>query len=105
MTEIVLLDGTEERAAEIEAFKGEFLRYAAMPDLTKPCPLGRLLKDFNGVKLRQETWQVVDEAMSDRPEFTRRAMELLCELAQYDKRARSLLDDMAAHWAELRCDL
>lgn len=108
MDSIVMLEGPDTRAAEIEAFRAEFLRYAAMPDLSVPCPVGKLKRQFDGTNLRQTIWQVVADAMDDKPEFTRRAMELLCRLSKghYEPpQAIELLDDMAEHWAELRCDL
>jgi hypothetical protein len=106
---IVMMEGPDQRAAEIDAFKAEFLRYAAMPDLSQPCPVGRLIGDRGRVGLaREPIWHVVGDAMVDKADFTRRAMELLCGLAQsrYEPaKAAALLSDMAEHWAELRCDL
>lgn len=108
MTEIVMLDGPETRAAEIEAFRTEFLRYAAMPDLSVPCPVGKLTTSCYGTKSRQFVWEVIADAMDDKPEFTRRAVELLCLMAQgywRSKESADLLNDMAEHWAEFRCEL
>jgi hypothetical protein len=103
---IVMLEGPDQRAQELDAFKSEFLRYASQPDLSQPCLVGRLMTDFNGGKLRQHTWQVVADAMTERDEFMRRAIKFLCEQARYgDTTASRLLSDMAEHWAELRCDL
>jgi hypothetical protein len=101
---IVMLEGPDQRAAEISAFKSEFLRYAAMPDLSQPCPVGRLMTDYDGRKMRQYTWQVVADAMSEQNDFTRRAVVFLCQNT-YHPDAAELLSDMAEHWAELRCDL
>jgi hypothetical protein len=109
MNELVMLDGPETRAAEIEAFKAEFLRYAAMPDLSRPCPVGQLTGDrMRGDLARQQIWQVVADAMSDKDSFTRRAVVILCNVAvdmRQEQAAKELLNDMAEHWADLRCDL
>jgi hypothetical protein len=108
MDSLVMLDGPEARAAEISAFRDEFLRYAAMPDLSQPCPVGRLVgaPGWTSRDMRRSTiWETVAEAMSDKDEFTRRAMVYLCKQAAWDKDAKALLSDMAEHWAELRCDL
>jgi hypothetical protein len=102
---LVMLDGPEARAAEISAFRGEFLRYAAMPDLTAPCPVGRRFPNARHDLVRQTHWQVVADAMSDKDDFTRRAVEILCDLAKWHEPSQALLSDMAEHWAELRCDL
>jgi hypothetical protein len=104
MDALVMLDGPDQRAAEIEAFKAEFLRYAAMPDLSQPCPVGRLITSFDGWKLRQHTWQVVADTLTDKDDFMRRAVVFLCQNT-YHPDAAALLSDMAEHWAELRCDL
>lgn len=108
MTEIVMLDGPETRAAEIEAFRTEFLRYAAMPDLSQPCPVGRLVAAnswMDADKRREAIWEIVADAMSEKDDFTRRAMEILCEYGRFDAKARALLVDMAQHWAEQRSEL
>lgn len=108
MDSIVMLEGPDTRAAEIEAFKAEFLRYASMVDLSQPCPVGVLMTNRNGDKVRPAIWQVVADAMDDKDDFTRQAMELLCCVAQgyyVSTEAKALLSDMAEHWAELRCDL
>lgn len=108
MTEIVMLDGPETRAAEIEAFRTEFLRYAEMDNLSQPCPVGKLRQDFTGIKFRQTVWQVIADAMTEKDDFTRRAMELLCKSAAgfyCTQEAADLLRDMAEHWAEFRCEL
>jgi hypothetical protein len=105
---LVMLDGPEARAAEISAFRDEFLRYAAMPDLTAPCPVGRLIGTVgwpSGTIRRAAIWEVVADPLSDKDDFTRRAVEYLCKQAAWDKDAKALLSDMAEHWAELRCDL
>jgi hypothetical protein len=107
MDALVMLDGPEARAAEISAFRDEFLRYAAMPDLSQPCPVGRLVSWELGGPRREQIWEMVADAM-ERPDFTRRAMELLCKVANgwyASAEASELLSDMAEHWAELRCDL
>jgi hypothetical protein len=105
MDALVMLDGPDQRAAEIDAFKAEFLRYAAMPDLSRPCPVGRLIPGNRNQLARQTSWEVVADAMSDKDAFTRRAVEILCELAKWHEPSQALLSDMAEHWAELRCDL
>jgi hypothetical protein len=102
---IVMLEGPDQRAAEIDCFKAEFLRYAAMPDLSQPCPVGRLMTDYDGRKMRQYTWQVVADASAEKDEFVRRSIEILCDLAKWHEPSQTLLNDMAEHWAELRCDL
>jgi hypothetical protein len=105
MTALVMLDGPEARAVEIDCFKSEFLRYAAMPDLSQPCPVGRLVTWEMGGPRRERIYEMVADAMSEKEDFTRRAMEYLCSVAAWDKDAKTLLSDMAQHWAELRCDL
>jgi hypothetical protein len=106
MNALVLLDGPEQRAAEIEAFKSEFLRYAAMSDLSQPCPVGRLVTWEQPCEPRRELiWETVNDAIADKPDFMRRAVEILCDLAKWHEPSQTLLSDMAEHWAELRCDL
>jgi hypothetical protein len=103
MNAIVMLEGPYTRDAEIEAFKREFLRYAEMPDIYQPCPVGRLT-----VNRRQTVAEVVFDAMTESRDFESRAMELLCKMANgwyVTTEAAALLSDMAEHWAELRCDL
>jgi type IV secretory pathway VirJ component len=105
---IVMLEGPDQRAQEIECFKAEFLRYAAMPDLSQPCPVGRLVGTggwLAATMRREAIWETVADAMSEKDDFTRRAMVYLCKQAAWDKDAKALLSDMAEHWAELRCDL
>jgi hypothetical protein len=103
---LVMLDGPEARAQEIEAFKSEFLRYAAMPDLSQPCPVGRLVTWEQPCEPRRELiWETVNDAIADKPDFMRRAVEILCDLAKWHEPSQALLSDMAEHWAELRCDL
>jgi hypothetical protein len=104
---LVMLDGPEARAAEISAFRDEFLRYAAMPDLSQPCLIGRVVCDdwMQSTTRREVIWETVADAMADKEGFTRRAVEYLCKQAAWDKDAKALLSDMASHWAELRCDL
>jgi hypothetical protein len=100
---IVMLEGPDQRAAETDAFKREFLRYAEMDVLSQPCPVGRL----SGGR-RQTISEVVFDAMTEKQEFESRAVALLCRLAKghYEvHQAGELLSDMAEHWAELRCDL
>jgi hypothetical protein len=108
MDAIVMLDGPYTRAAETDAFKREFLRYAEMADLSQPCPVGRLVPNARHEMARQTVAEVVFDAMTEKREFERRAVEILCDLANGAIRpsdARELLSDMAEHWAELRCDL
>jgi hypothetical protein len=105
---LVMLDGPETRAAEINAFRDEFLRYAAMQDLSQPCLIGRVVCDdwMTSTTRREAVWETVADAMSEKPDFTHRAMRLLCGYARFgDAQAAALLSDMAEHWAELRCDL
>jgi hypothetical protein len=99
------LDETACRQNEIDAFRREFLRYAAMDDLSQPCPIGRLMVDFDGSKLRESVWQVVADAMSEKREFIRRSTEYLCKRASWDADAKALLLDLAEHWAEQRSEL
>jgi hypothetical protein len=104
MNAIVMLEGPDQRAQEMDAFTREFLRYAAMDDLSQPCPVGRLIGAPD--KAREPIWHVVADAMIDKADFTHRAMRLLCGYAKFgDPKAAALLSDMAEHWAELRCDL
>jgi hypothetical protein len=106
---IVMLEGPDQRAAEISAFKSEFLRYASQPDLSQPCPIGRLVTwELHGGPRREAIWETVNDAIADKPDFMRRAVEFICAQARFNPEAnaaRELLSDMAEHWAELRCDL
>ena len=104
---IQFLDGPDTRAEEVAIFKREFLRYAAMPDLTQPCPVGRLVMDFAQQTRRQTVWQVIADEL-DRPDYNRRAVELLCRLAQGHyptKEAAALLEEMAESWADSRSEM
>lgn len=107
MTEIVMLDGPDTRAQEVEVFREDFLRLAAQPDLTKPSPVGRLVggQPLAGTKRHQMIWEIVADAMTDKDDFTHRAMVILCDMAKWHDEAKALLSDMAQHWAEQRSEL
>lgn len=103
---------TEEqamRAAEVAAFKSEFLRYAAMEDLNQPCPIGRLTKDsyLESDKRRQTIAEVIFDALDDR-DYVARMVSALCKLAKGFspcKEAHDLLTEAAASWADARVDV
>jgi hypothetical protein len=102
---IVMLEGPDQRAQELDAFKSEFLRYASQPDLSQPCPIGRLVTWEMGETRRELIWETVNDAIADKADFMRRTVEILCDLAKWHEPSQTLLSDMAEHWAELRCDL
>jgi hypothetical protein len=109
MTEIVYVDESEAvRAAEVESFKREFLRYAAMEDLSQPCPIGRLTRGTDGSQRRQTISEVVLDAIDSRVEYGERLAWILCKSAElhfYGHEARELLNEAASSWADARVDV
>jgi hypothetical protein len=110
MNEIVYVDESEAvRAAEVESFKREFLRYAAMEDLSQPCPIGRRAFD---PQRRETVVEVVADGLDDANALDR-AIAILCRLAQGNPdeyhllhvAARVLLNEAASSWADARVDV
>jgi hypothetical protein len=110
MTAIVYVDESEAvRAAEVESFKREFLRYAAMEDLSQPCPIGRLtVSAHSDTPRRQTIAEVVLDAIDSRFEYGDRLALLLCRSAKgyrEHEAAETLLADAASSWADARVDV
>jgi hypothetical protein len=111
MNYITDLDEAECRAQEVAAFRSEFLRYAAMDNLRKPCPIGSLVSDSRlpdmTAKRRQTIAELIGSEMDYGDNLTR-AVEILCKLAQGftpAAEAHQLLIDLADGWADKRSDL
>jgi hypothetical protein len=107
------LDEVEARLREVEAFRSEFLRYAAMDDLRQPCPIGEMTGDYRFTvggtlgKRRQTIAEVIGSEMDYGDNLTR-AVEILCKLAQGFSpvaEAHALMLEMASSWADKRSDL
>ena len=113
MTAIFELDEAEIRAREVDAFRSEFLRYAAMSDLRQPCPIGDMTGDYRLAlggtlgKRRQTIAEVIGSEMDYGDNLTR-AVEILCKLAQGFSpvaEAHTLICDLASSWADKRSEL
>lgn len=102
------LDETEARAVEVEAFRREFLRYAAQEDLTQPCPVGRMVGGtYAGTGKRRESiaemlaYDLEGKALAE-------AVTLLCKASKGEDiqaEACNLLVKLANSWAESRSEL
>jgi hypothetical protein len=107
---IVMLEGPDQRAAEIDAHKTAFLRYAQMEDLSQPCPAGRMRHDFRlgpNQMRRQTIAEVIGDDL-DYPAHLNAVVSILCRAAKGENvytAATELLLKLADGWAELRCDL
>jgi hypothetical protein len=102
------LDETEARALEVDAFRSEFLRYAAMDNLRQPCPIGGLKAVIGLTERRRETIAEMIGSEMDYGDNLTRAVEIICKLARYSyepEEAHKLLTDMASAWADKRSEL
>jgi hypothetical protein len=108
MNAIFELDEAEVRAREVDAFRSEFLRYAAMDDLRQPCPIGSMVTDRNLPSKRRQTIAETIGGEMDYGDNLTRAVEILCKLAQGFSpvaEAHALMLEMASSWADKRSDL
>jgi hypothetical protein len=108
---IVMLEGPDQRAQEIDALKRDFMRYTQMDDLRQPCPTGRLVGDHRMLgfarRRRQSFAEVIGDDL-DVPENLNAVVSILCRAAKGENvytAATELLLKLADGWAELRCDL
>jgi hypothetical protein len=108
MNAIFELDEAEIRAREVDAFRSEFLRYAAMDDLRQPCPIGAMVSDASRTSKRRQTVAEMIGSEMDYGDNLTRAVEILCKLAQGfcpAAEAHTLICDLASSWADKRSDL
>lgn len=94
----------DERGAAVEQLRGEFLRAAADCQADKFALFAPRVRDWkNGGTRLQTVGEIVHEEMQYR-DFADRAMEVLLKAAAgqgTQREAQQLLQEMAAHWADL----